>query len=156
MNQDGPVSLVDLIDQIVPPDEPAPVSMMPQTWGWVALALLLLALVGYGLYRLAAHRRANAYRRAALRALEAAGDDAEAVAAILRRTALSAFPRHDVAGLSGADWLAFLDRTLPSGDFSTGPGRAVTSAPYSGAPAPDGLGAAVADWIRHHRRARAT
>ena len=54
------------------------------------------------------HQR-NAYRRAALQELATA--DAGAISAILKRTALAAFPREQVASLSGAEWLAFLDRT---------------------------------------------
>ena len=59
-------SLVALIDLLVEPAPPVPVPLTPQTWGWAALTVLLLALVAWGLWRWLAQRRANAYRRAAL------------------------------------------------------------------------------------------
>ena len=60
--------------------------------------------------------RRNRYRRDAARALDSLrGDDgtAPAVALIVKRTALTAYPRADVAHLYGADWAAFLRRTAP-------------------------------------------
>ncbi len=65
---------------------------MPQTVGWIWLgrlvwrALFLAGLAG------CVHRRANAYRRAGLAALTAAGDDPARIAQIIRRTALAGFP----------------------------------------------------------------
>lgn len=147
------VNLVDLIDQLAEPLEPAPVSMTPQTAGWTVLAVLL-ALVLAGLaWRGVQHWRANAYRRAALAELDAAGDDPVVIADILRRTALAAWPRERVASLSGADWLRFLDATGGGGAFVDGPGAALAGAPYrsdAAAPAP-GLGALAARWVHRHR-----
>jgi hypothetical protein len=135
-------SLVDLIDRLVDAPAPPPVSMMPQTPGWAVLAVLLVA----GAVALALHlrkrRRADAFRREALTLLKAAGDDPVAIAAILRRAALVARPRVDIAGLSGAAWLAALDQGMDGAPFSTGPGRALANAPYRPDPAPvPGLGA---------------
>lgn len=98
---------------------PVPVSWMPQTWGWLALALLLLALIAWALWR--RHRRhvANRYRREALAELarlemSLAGDGrAQAIAGIaelLKRVALTAWPRNVTAPLSGKAWLDFLKR----------------------------------------------
>ncbi|MCE8517269.1 DUF4381 domain-containing protein [Ruegeria pomeroyi] len=152
--QDPPVTLVDLIGQLVPPDPPPPVSMLPQTAGWAVLAVLAGVAVVYGLWRWWRHYHANRYRRAALAALARAGGDPVAIAEVLRRTALVAFPRHEVAGLSGTEWLVFLDRTGGGGTaFTQGPGQALASAPYrSGSTAPSGLADLAARWIRRHRR----
>ena len=97
---------------------PAPVSWMPQTWGWALLGFLLLAgLLAALLLRLRRYR-ADAYRREALRRLaeiekripdplsrrQALGD----LASLLKRTALAAWPRREVARLSGEEWADFL------------------------------------------------
>lgn len=101
--------------------QPQPVSWLPETWGWLALALLLLALVAWALWR--RHRRylANRYRREALAEIDrlAATGGAGAVtgiAQVLKRVALKAWPRAETASLSGAAWLAFLKRQGFSGE----------------------------------------
>lgn len=98
---------------------PEPVSWMPQTWGWLALALLLVALAAWASWR--RHRRyvANRYRREALAELarlEAAlggagrGRAIAGIAELLKRVALAAWPRKLAAPLSGTAWLDFLKR----------------------------------------------
>ena len=108
----------------------APVSMRPGTWAWAVLAAVLVLLALWLLWRWRLHREANRYRGeaiAALRSLEPglaeAGGRAAALAqmaVILKRTALAAYRRGDVAPLSGTAWVAFLRghvRTLP-GDLA--------------------------------------
>lgn len=146
---------------------PEAVAWTPQTPGWYVLGLLVLL----GLVRLAValHRRraANRYRRAALAELGAIGSKATGergparaiteIAELLKRTALAAFPRAEVAGLSGAAWLDFLDRSSGSTDFSGGPGRLLADGPYQrSADVPDAdireLLILARRWIRGHRR----
>jgi hypothetical protein len=145
------INLVDLIDRLAEPPEPSPVAMTPQTPGWTVLAILLALLAAWLVWRWVQHRRANAYRRAALAELNAAGDDPAAIADVLRRTALAAWPRERVASLSGRAWLQFLDAT-GGGGFADGPGDALLAAPYreDAAPAP-GLRDLAARWIRRHK-----
>ena len=64
---------------------------------------------------------------------EPAGLTAE-LALLVRRTALSTFPREHVAALAGPAWLAFLDRTNGGHEFSQGPGRILETAPYRRGP----------------------
>lgn len=109
---------------------PEPISFMPQTWGWLALALILLALIAWALIR--RHRRhvANRYRREALAelgrieaTLASVDGRAQAIAGIaelLKRVALKAWPRTATAPLSGKAWLAFLAQH-DGGDFSSPP-----------------------------------
>ena len=148
------LTLVELLDLLEPVPEPPPVPLWPQTAGWIWLGLALAAVLFWLARRWHLRRRANAYRRAALTALAEAGDDPARLAAILRRTALAAYPRAEVAGLQGEAWLAFLDRTYDGIGFREGPGRAVAVAPYAPtAPAP-GLAPLAAAWVRGHRPMR--
>ncbi|WP_018259655.1 DUF4381 domain-containing protein [Methylobacterium sp. WSM2598] len=110
MNAD-PGSLENLRDLAVP----APVAFWPPGPGaWIVLTGLaaMLALLLRDLRR---RHRANAYRRAALAELDATAasprPDArsiERVSEVMKRAALVAFPREQVARLSGANWADFL------------------------------------------------
>jgi hypothetical protein len=150
-------NLVDLLAQLGDIAAPPPVSMLPATWGWAVLAALVLALLALGLRVWLRHYRATAYRRAALAELRGhapalTANDPVALArlaTLLRRTALAAFPRPEVATLAGPDWLAFLART--GADFGPA-GPALAAAPYTTPPAFDGAAALAAArrWIRHH------
>ena len=147
----APTSLVALIDRLADPPAPEPVSFAPQTAGWWILGVLLALALIWGLRRVWLRRRANAYRRAALVGLAQAGDDPAAIAAILRRAALAAFPRREVAGLIGSDWLDFLSTT---GDFPQSAGPELIRAPYAPNDRAQGLRAAAESWVRTHRRGR--
>jgi hypothetical protein len=97
---------------------PAPVSWTPQTWGWIVVGVSLLALVAWAAVRIVRRRIANRYRAEALDALAALesrfGDDGErglalaSMAPLVKRVALAAWPRGDVAALTGNSWIAFL------------------------------------------------
>lgn len=154
--RDAPVSLVGLLDELAEPVAPPPVPLTPQTAGWAVLAAMLavalLALIAWRVRRW----RANAYRRAALAELATAGEDPAAIALVLRRTALAAWPRAEVAGLSGEAWLAFLDRSGGQPGFVEGPGRALLDAPYRSGPPQPGLAPLAARWVRRHRAPRPT
>jgi hypothetical protein len=112
----------------------------PPAPGWWILALLpLAAAAGIVLWR----RRVRRLRRAAvtvarnelemLRTGAGSRDAREVIrdlSALMRRLAVSLYPRRDVASLTGAEWLHFLDGPLPERPFSTGPGRILVEAPY--------------------------
>ncbi len=146
------LDLVELMVLLEPVPEPPPVSLWPQTAGWIWVGIIVAVGVAWLIRHWLRHRRANAYRRAALDEIAAAGQDPSALAGILRRTALAAFPRADVAGLYGEDWLAFLDQTYGGTGFRQGPGRLLTLAPYTAAENAKGLGPLAAEWVRRHRR----
>ncbi|NVP56112.1 DUF4381 domain-containing protein [Mycoplana rhizolycopersici] len=107
-------TLRELADIALPP----PVSMMPATWGWVALAALIALALAFALWRWRRHRAQNRYRREALAelaALEAAvgqaagrADALQRLPSLIKRTALAVWPRDAVAELAGQDWSDFL------------------------------------------------
>jgi hypothetical protein len=107
MTQD-PGSLSNLRDIATPP----PVPWWPLAPGCyvvitlAAVALLFFAIRGWRRWK------ANAYRREALRVLQAASASTE-IATILKRTALAAYPRTEVASLTGDAWCDWLEKSAP-------------------------------------------
>ena len=102
---------------------PASIGWWPPAPGWWVLlvgGLLLLATLAF-LWRM--RYRKNAYRRRALSQLELlhteflANRDASLylsqINALLKSVALLAYPRAEVAAQHGANWRAFLNRSLP-------------------------------------------
>ncbi len=145
------LTLVELLELLEPVPEPAAVSLMPQTAGWIWLGAIVAGAAAWGLHRCWRVYRSNAYRREARAAISEAGDDPVALSAIIRRSALAAYPRADVAGLYGEAWLAFLDRAYGGTGFQSGAGQALASAPYrSQAPVP-GLADLAVAWVDRHR-----
>ena len=73
--------------------------------------------------------------------------------ALLKRVALTAYPRSDVASLTGEAWVAFLDQTLSSNDFSMGSGQALIASHYEPEVRcdPGALHQLGVSWIKHHR-----
>ena len=65
---------------------------------------------------------------------------------LLKRVALAAYPRQEVASLHGSEWVDFLSRTCPGADLS---GLVVAD---TTAPAGPEVKQAAGQWIRHHRR----
>ncbi|MFY2826685.1 DUF4381 domain-containing protein [Ruegeria sp. MALMAid1280] len=148
-------SLVELLDMLEPAPAHAPIPMTPQTWGWAVLALLVATAVCCGVYLYRRHRKANAYRRCALADLQAADNDVAKIAEVLRRTALAAFPRDQVAGLHGTDWIIFLKQTAENISISPVDARALLEAPYRSSPRNPNVANFASDWIRTHKAQRA-
>jgi hypothetical protein len=146
---------------------PDPVSWWPPAPGWWVLALLGLCLAALFVHWLASRYRRGAAMRVAkaeLAGLRAdfardrdAGAYARGLSRLLRRFALSRFPRDAVAGLTGEKWLAFLDSRGGEGRFADGPGSLLLEAPYRSISASDAgvdeLAELVLDWIRRNGRA---
>lgn len=107
-------ALQKLADVVLPPE----VSLFPATWGWAVLvgaAAVALVLVAVRLRR---GRASDRYRREALAELDAIEASIEneatrwdailSIPQLLKRVALAAWPRSDVASLSGEPWRCFL------------------------------------------------
>ena len=113
----------DPLAALHPLRSPELVGWWPPAPGWWALlvgALLLVAILAY-LWR--RRHRKNAYRRRALGQLQLLHTEFLAkrdsglyfsqINALLKSVALLAYPRAEVAARHGADWRAFLNRSLP-------------------------------------------
>ncbi len=144
-------SLVELLDMLAPAPEPILISMVPQTWGWTVLAAVFLIGVGSTIYLLVRYRRSNTYRRLALMELKQAGDDPARAANILRRAALTAFPRNEVAGLHGQDWLNFIQHSAEKIQFSYESGQSLLQAPYREGKEDPKVAKLARDWITLHK-----
>lgn len=140
---------------------PQEVTLLPETWASRITIAVLLVAAAVAIFQFIRHRRANRYRREALaelarveRAGAAPGELLAQLSLLLRRTALGAFPREQVASLAGTAWLAFLDRTSGGRQFSEGDGRLLVSGPYRQLPPDDdevtSLVALVRRWIKVH------
>jgi hypothetical protein len=77
---------------------------------------------------------------------------------LLKRAALTAFPREQVATLTGPAWFAFLDRTGRTATFSEGRGATLENAAYDSRSAASldeaqtrELASVVRAWLAHHR-----
>lgn len=153
---DGPETegknLVELLDMLRPIPEPEPISMFPATQGWIWLGLGVTAALAWIGWRLWRRWAANAYRRVALAELDAVGDDPAAIAGILRRAALVAFPRRKVVNLLGQDWLDFLNGTCPGAGFTGPAGEALLRAPWRDEVSCPDLTRHARHWLKAHRR----
>jgi hypothetical protein len=127
---------------------PPPIPFWPATPAWAVLGALLLALLLWLARRSWRAWRRDAYRREALRALDAAQASAE-IAELLKRTALAAWPRSEVAALSGVAWAGFLRRTAPRARFSGDAAESLSTLAYAPAMT-EGAKAAARLWVRHH------
>ena len=127
-----------------------PVGLGPSTWGWYLLFAALALLGTWLAVGAIRRRRANRYRREALVRLVSIGDVA-ALAVLVKRVCLTAFPRAEVARLSGEPWLRFLDGTTAGEPFTTGPGRLLADHYGREAEASPELRETVRAWIRRHR-----
>ena len=158
MIQDGGErkSLAELHDLVLPPE----VSMWPSAPGWMLVGSVLFIALVLAAVRFAVRYRALRYRRVALAELARirAARRYDALPALLKRVALAAHPRDEVAALSGPAWTRFLDQSGADGRFTSGAGSTLEALAYGRCTALDRelelLGAAAERWIRAQGPAR--
>ncbi len=150
-------SALQLRDIHLPPDP----GWWPPAPGWWMVTVLTLVLLIW-ITRIALHRyrlrRQRQHILTLLDTLTRPSDEAVLPSAItdisilLRRLALMRYPRQQVAALTGAEWLGFLDRTGGEGRFSEGPGQILASGPYQPTLPADtdmtALNALVSEWVK--------
>ncbi|MCB1734635.1 MAG: DUF4381 domain-containing protein [Gammaproteobacteria bacterium] len=134
----APGSELPLRDIHLPPE----IGWWPIAPGWwvLAVTILLGVLLSIWWWKRPSRRKPLQAARAALTSLDAefqVHQDsqrlAQGLSTLLRRTAISLFPREQVAGLTGDAWLMWLDDVAglsPDEGFQNGPGRTLRDAQY--------------------------
>ncbi len=165
MKSTDAASLQNLNDIVLP----ATAGWWPLATGWYfLLGLLLLVLVWFS-YQFLQRRINNRYRRAALRELQLLSENLQNAAnkdvklrqipILLKRTALAAYPRNQVAPLSGKNWYNFLNSKLKTPLFTEATGNTLDTISYStgdiGAidsqDLTEQLLIASKHWLKHHQ-----
>ena len=116
---------------------PAAINWWPPAPGWWIL-LSLFFVLALALILFLRARRNKPVTRLAQDQLQHLRSDTtlsdrekiQALSVLLRRVSVSTFPRVDSAGLTGLEWLQFLDKILAEKSFSEGPGRVLLDGPY--------------------------
>jgi cbb3-type cytochrome oxidase subunit 3 len=116
---------------------PEAISWWPPALGWWLLAIFIPLLLGllYWLYKRFTRKTAI---KAAKKMLVQIKQDPQLdnsqklkdLSALLRRTAISTTARNECAGLTGQQWLEYLDRSVKDSPFTDGIGRLLAHAPY--------------------------
>lgn len=142
---------------------PAPIAGWPPAPGWYLVAAIAAGFLLWLAWRGWQWWRRNRYRGQALRELErirrGVGDaDLSELPALLKRSALSAWPREQVAELTGRDWHLFLDHSAGMDRFCSGIGASLDRLAYPSAAADriaaeeaEALVDAARTWLRQHR-----
>lgn len=156
MNSDP---LSGLKDIHLPPD----IGWWPPAIGWwlvIALAGIVLGFAGYMIIKYFNNRRYRKEALAELREIFTRYQESRSVekflqdiSVLLRRVAIQAYGRIEVADLSGNQWLEFLGRTGSTDDFIHGSGSALGSDLYKpkAAADPEKVYSMVEKWIRKHK-----
>lgn len=157
-------SLQNLNDIVLP----EVVDWWPLAPGWYLLFGILLIAVSWFGYRSLKRWHNDHYRRAALKELgvltadiqnqETRDSSLRQIPILLKRTALSAYPRSQVASLSGKDWHVFLNSKLRTPLFTESTAHTLDRISYTrgdlreiDTQAVTTLLLASRQWLKHHR-----
>lgn len=138
---------------------PADISWYPQTIGWLILLFAFSLWVLYLLYHKYQKYISNTYRRKALIELNkliVKPDMHDAIPVLLKRTALYAYRRKQVASLTNSDWEVWLDEQCEQCRFSTTHNSQLSLLAYGhhhdlSKQTIDDLYQQIAIWIRFHK-----
>jgi len=136
--------------------QPPSPSWRPQTVGsYVALSMLAILLIAFATSLWHRWKR-NRYRREALRQL--VHTDVRDISELLKRTALSAWPRADVASLTGPAWLKFLNGSARQASFDSAIADQFEAMAFSSSrPSQEdesSIRSEASHWIKHHKAPR--
>ncbi len=119
--------LVSASQELGPILEPDPIKFSFNTPGWYFLAIVLLLVFLFSLFKWIKHYRNNAYRRMAIKKLDQLMSNTDEidlsqqvteVLTVLKLVALQTYGRKEVATLHGKPWFSFLDSKVQSNSFS--------------------------------------
>ncbi|MEQ1543931.1 DUF4381 domain-containing protein [Methyloglobulus sp.] len=120
---------------------PEAIGWWPPAIGWWILAILIPLLIGlmYWLYRYVTGKTAIKAAKKLLLEIkqDTRGENSQKLkdlSALIRRTAISTNVRNECAGLTGQQWLEFLDRSVSGTPFTQGIGQLLANAPYQKSP----------------------
>jgi Domain of unknown function (DUF4381) len=165
-----PASLQNLHDIVL--TDPAP--FWPPAPGWYVVSGIILFSLTWMLWRFYSRWRSNAYRRLSLKELGRIRSKIQSdqpgqldqlepslreLPELVKRTALSVWPREKVASLTGSEWLRFLDQTGNTNSFTKGDGRLLAEMGYAKKQkltslSDEQMGSLLSiteKWIREHR-----
>lgn len=155
MNAQDPLSQ---LRDLQPPNPLWALMNTPLFWVLLIASLVLL----YFLYKkIKTHIQKNSYRKAALAELQKIQNETDTATQLarlnrlLKQTAIVGYPIETVASLSGKTWLAFLDKSADTTEFSSGPGRLLLTGPYQSSLEASSLSALFSiseQWIKEHQR----
>lgn len=114
---------------------PEPIGYWPQATGWYVVAAVVVLMLAWWLWRRWQSWQGNAYRRDALVRIDAMAEDPALLAdlpLVLRRCALLAYRRSEVASLRGEAWIEWLNRTAKRDLFSKDDARLIDALAYAG------------------------
>ena len=137
---DNQYSLNNMYDLALP-GQPALWPPANELWWLLMLLLLMFVII---IYHWRQSRKRNAYRLAGLALLETASTVHD-VSVVLKRVALAAYPREQVASLYGEQWAEFLQRSYKRRNFS------IITGSEPGQPVDRKVLKLAASWIQHHR-----
>lgn len=131
---------MELLQQLKDIHLPSNIYMGPIAPGWMIVFILLLGLLScliYIWYRKNQRKKTVKFALLKLKMLKNLIAEnpkniniAAEISTLIRRTALLYFPRADIAGLSGNDWLNFLNCSGNTTQFTEETGRMLIDAPY--------------------------
>ena len=135
---------LDSLRDIVMPESPPLWPLATEIW---LLLVIVTAVIIILISQRRQKKRKYAYRHAGLALVENASTVHD-ISVILKRVALAAFPREQVASLYGEEWLDFLHKTCRRGDFTV----LIQSMP--GDAADTAIKSLAVRWIKNHRVSR--
>ncbi len=121
--------------------EPEAIGWWPPAIGWwvLAVSIPLLIILLVWLYKRLTRKTALKTAKKILAQIkqDAARDNLQKLgelSVLVRRVAISVSPRAKAAGLTGRQWLEFLDTSVKGTPFSEGIGQLLADAPYRKTP----------------------
>ena len=164
MKSPDPASLQNLNDIVLP----GAVGWWPLAVGWYLLFGVLLVVLSWFTYTLIRRWINNRYRRVALQQLQLLAEDIQntdnrdtglrQIPVLLKRTALSVYPRSQLASLTGRNWHDFLNSKVSKPSFTESTADLLDEISYSVGDlskvepqAADDLLMASHHWLKHHQ-----